>query len=115
MYAGRIVETASTQALFASPRHPYTVGLIRSVARSDRAAGKLVPIPGQPPDLVGEQQGCPFEPRCAWRLETCRTVMPPLTAEPGAPADHLLACHNPVHADEVLAGMPRREPAEVHG
>jgi peptide/nickel transport system ATP-binding protein len=115
MYAGRIVETASTQALFASPRHPYTVGLIRSVARSDRAAGKLVPIPGQPPDLVGEQQGCPFEPRCAWRLETCRTVMPPLTAEPGAPADHLLACHNPVRADEVLAGTPRREPAEVPG
>jgi peptide/nickel transport system ATP-binding protein len=115
MYAGRIVETASTQALFASPRHPYTVGLIRSVARSDRAAGKLVPIPGQPPDLVGEQRGCPFEPRCAWRLEICRTAMPPLTAEPGAPADHLLACHNPVRADEVLAGTPRREPAEVPG
>jgi peptide/nickel transport system ATP-binding protein len=120
MYAGRIVETASTQTLFRSPRHPYTVGLIRSVARSDRAPGKLVPIPGQPPDLVAEQVGCPFEPRCAWRLETCATVMPPLTPEHGGAADHLFACHNPVHPDEVLDGRPRRgagtpAAAEVRG
>ncbi|MDX6533157.1 MAG: peptide/nickel transport system ATP-binding protein [Gaiellales bacterium] len=107
MYAGRIVETATTPALFHSPRHPYTVGLIRSVARSDRAAGKLVPIPGQPPDLLSEQVGCPFEPRCEWRLEVCRTVMPPLVPEQGA-TDHLRACHNPVHADEVPAGRPLR-------
>jgi oligopeptide/dipeptide ABC transporter ATP-binding protein len=111
MYAGRIVETASTETLFRSPRHPYTVGLIRSVARSDRAAGRLVPIPGQPPDLLADRPGCPFEPRCAWRLEVCTSVMPPLDAGPGDPPDHLFACHNPVRADEVIEGRPLRDGA----
>jgi peptide/nickel transport system ATP-binding protein len=108
MYAGRIVESAPTRALFAAPRHPYTVGLIRSVARSDRARdAALVPIPGQPPDPGVELPGCPFAPRCQWRLDRCETVMPPLTGEAG----HRFACHNPVTAEEARAGRPRREAA----
>jgi peptide/nickel transport system ATP-binding protein len=96
MYAGRTVETASTRTLFAAPRHPYTVGLIRSVARSDREAAPLVPIPGQPPDPLEQRIGCPFAPRCGRRLPRCETVEPPLLPAGHGGPDHLLACHNPL-------------------
>ena len=107
MYSGRIVETAPTATLFSSPRHPYTVGLIRSVARSDRDSGApLVPIPGQPPDASLDVLGCPFAPRCQWRVPECATVRPPLDG----PGEHSFACHNPVTQAEVLAGRPLGEP-----
>jgi peptide/nickel transport system ATP-binding protein len=105
MYAGRIVESARTPRLFSAPQHPYTVGLMRSVARSDRDSGaSLVPIPGQPPDPGLELVGCPFAPRCQWRLDQCTAVDPPLAGE----ADHLYACHNPVIPEEAAAGRPLR-------
>jgi peptide/nickel transport system ATP-binding protein len=105
MYAGRIVESAPARRLFAAPEHPYTVGLMRSVARSDRdSETPLVPIPGQPPDPGVELQGCPFAPRCQWRLEQCTAEMPPLAGGD----EHLRACHNPVTPDEALAGRPLR-------
>jgi oligopeptide/dipeptide ABC transporter ATP-binding protein len=107
MYAGRIVESAPTPVLFSAPRHPYTVGLIRSVARSDRAsAGPLVAIPGQPPDPGRPLPGCPFAPRCQWQVAECATVMPPLDG----PAGHVFACHNPVTRAEMHAGRPLRDP-----
>src|SRR5919206_532980 len=109
MYAGRIVESAPTRRLFAEPQHPYTVGLMHSVARSDRDSGaSLVPIAGQPPDPGMEIVGCPFAPRCQWRLDQCATTMPPLLA---AHADQLYACHNPPTAEEARAGRPLRAEA----
>lgn len=71
MYAGQVMELATKRDLFARPRHPYTIGLIRSMPSVDRHR-PLVPIPGTPPDLVGLGPGCPFAPRCAWASEECR-------------------------------------------
>ncbi len=80
MYAGRFVEEAATDELFAAPRHPYTLGLLRSIPRLDEAqAAKLQPIDGQPPDLIHPPPGCAFHPRCPFRIEKCDQVMPELT------------------------------------
>jgi oligopeptide/dipeptide ABC transporter ATP-binding protein len=117
MYAGRIVESASTRELFAAPRHPYTVGLLHSIPRLDGEVGQLRPIEGSPPDLRREPVGCPFAPRCAWRLDACWQRMPELLpVEPAAAteAEHLVACHNPVDRLEVELARPDRagfEPA----
>jgi oligopeptide transport system ATP-binding protein len=70
MYAGQIVELATTAELFARPSHPYTIGLIRSIPGVERRA-RLVPIPGSPPDLASLGRGCPFAPRCAWAATEC--------------------------------------------
>ncbi len=76
MYAGRIVERAPVAALFRSPRHPYTMGLLRSLPRlGDR--GRLSSIPGAPPDPREEAAGCSFAPRCPFAVERCRTEVPP--------------------------------------
>lgn len=72
MYAGQIMELAPKRDLFARPRHPYTIGLIRSIPSVDRGR-PLVPIPGLPPDLIGLGPGCPFAPRCSWASDECRT------------------------------------------
>jgi oligopeptide/dipeptide ABC transporter ATP-binding protein len=81
MYAGKIVETASARELYAKPRHPYTVGLLKSVPRLDQARKmKLEVIEGSPPDLVHMPQGCPFYQRCTFHVERCRTEMPPLVS-----------------------------------
>jgi oligopeptide transport system ATP-binding protein len=78
MYAGRMVEQAPTEALFAEPLHPYTQGLIRSVPRLDKGAGeKLYSIPGTPPSLIDIPECCPFHPRCPSAMEVCRTRYPP--------------------------------------
>ena len=75
MYAGRIVESASADALYARPRHPYTIALLRSVPRLDwPIAEKLVPIEGQPPDRLHSPPGCVFHPRCPFALDACRAV-----------------------------------------
>ena len=116
MYAGRIVETATTADLYARPRHPYTVGLLNSISRIDQEPRELRPIEGAPPDGSLIARGCPFAPRCAWRLPVCWEDDPTLVAEDrslpvistGPDASHLSACHNPVRPDEVEAGRPRR-------
>jgi oligopeptide/dipeptide ABC transporter ATP-binding protein len=78
MYAGKVIETASAKELYANPKHPYTVGLLNSVPRLDQTRKeKLVPIEGLPPDLAHLPQGCPFYPRCAWRVDHCREEYPP--------------------------------------
>jgi oligopeptide/dipeptide ABC transporter ATP-binding protein len=108
MYAGRIVESGPVADIFARPRHPYTVGLLRSIARPDRDVdGTLAAIPGQPPDPTAIPPGCPFTPRCAWRLERCSAEDPPLTADEGRP-EQRFACHNPVTPSEAEAGRPLR-------
>ena len=79
MYAGRIVETASAKELYANPRHPYTLGLLRSVPRLDETRKeKLEPIEGLPPDLVNLPQGCSFYPRCRFHIDKCLSDRPPL-------------------------------------
>ena len=106
MYAGFVVEAAPTERLFAEPRHPYTVGLLRSIPRRGERGGALTPIEGNPPDLERPPVGCPFAPRCAWRVEVCWREMPPLV--PHEDPSHLLACHNPVQTGEAQAGRPLR-------
>jgi len=89
MYAGRIVERASAAELYANPRHPYTLGLLRSVPRLDEPRrARLAPIEGQPPDLTRLPPGCAFAPRCAYRVERCSEA-PPLAAVDEA---HSSAC-----------------------
>ena len=77
MYAGRIVEEAETETLFAAPRHPYTWGLLDSIPRldGDRHA-PLTPIPGNPPSLISLPSGCSFRPRCASAGEICANERP---------------------------------------
>jgi oligopeptide/dipeptide ABC transporter ATP-binding protein len=118
MYAGFIVETATTTELFATPSHPYTVGLLHSIPRLDETRQEeLIPIEGTPPDQRREPVGCPFAPRCAWRLPVCWEEMPPLvpvragdrTITSGPQATHRAACHNPPTVAEAAAGRPLRE------
>ncbi len=79
MYAGKIIETAASKALYANPKHPYTLGLLKSVPRLDQARkSKLVPIEGVPPDLINMPPGCPFYARCTYRVDKCAQEMPPL-------------------------------------
>ena len=77
MYAGRIIERATAAELYANPRHPYTLGLLRSVPRLDEPRrARLEPIDGQPPDLSRLPPGCAFAPRCTFRAERCAQVPP---------------------------------------
>ncbi|TFF27352.1 ABC transporter ATP-binding protein [Jiella endophytica] len=80
MYAGRIVEEAPVDALFAKPAMPYTAALIRSIPRVDRDAEAVEPIGGRPPDLVNPPAGCPFHPRCHFAEDKCRQERPLLEA-----------------------------------
>jgi oligopeptide transport system ATP-binding protein len=90
MYAGSIIETGPVKEIYGNPHHPYTVGLLGSLPRPDEAPGtSLVSIRGEPPDLLGLPEGCPFAPRCDYVVERCRHEMPPL--EP-TDLDHLVAC-----------------------
>ncbi|MGI8586485.1 MAG: ABC transporter ATP-binding protein [Chloroflexia bacterium] len=88
MYAGHLVEQASVEQLYADPRHPYTLGLIRSVPRLDEARKeRLEPIPGLPPDLVNVPPGCPFYPRCSFHMPVCldqRPLLRPVDAQHNA-------------------------------
>jgi oligopeptide/dipeptide ABC transporter ATP-binding protein len=94
MYAGRVVELGDVFTIFESPRHPYTVGLLHSLARLDADKEWLEPIPGQPPSLISPPPGCAFHPRCAQSQgrAICRNEVPELRAL-GAGDDHRSACH----------------------
>jgi oligopeptide transport system ATP-binding protein len=90
MYAGHVVETATTEELFANPRHPYTVGLLNSIPRLDsNRKEKLDPIRGLPPDLIDLPDMCPFLPRCDFAREKCEQQNPPLLE---VNANHRSAC-----------------------
>jgi oligopeptide transport system ATP-binding protein len=90
MYAGQIIESATTAELFANPAMPYTWGLLDSVPRMDsERTERLVPIKGVPPDLADPPSGCRFHPRCAYRRDICAQRTPELlqlssTSEPHA-------------------------------
>jgi oligopeptide transport system ATP-binding protein len=90
MYAGKIIETSTAEKVYADPRHPYTLGLLRSVPRLDQVADeKLVPIEGLPPDLGHLPQGCSFYSRCTFRLDKCKEEYPPLAL---VAENHYAAC-----------------------
>jgi len=101
MYAGRIVEEAPVEEIFASPKHPYTLGLLKSTPRlGERARSgrrRLPTIPGSVPDPARREPGCPFAPRCSEAMENCRTHEPGLL--PLSPV-HKVSCflHHPAEA-----------------
>jgi oligopeptide/dipeptide ABC transporter ATP-binding protein len=75
MYAGMAVEQGTSEEIFYDPQHPYTWGLIGSLARVDGARPRRLPsIPGQPPSLINRPQGCPFRPRCPHAFDQCRQL-----------------------------------------
>ena len=79
MYAGKIVEQGKARDVYRQPRHPYTLGLLRSVPRLDRSRQRqLEAIPGQPPDLTRLPNGCAFAPRCGFKVERCALEAPRL-------------------------------------
>jgi oligopeptide/dipeptide ABC transporter ATP-binding protein len=93
MYAGRIIERGTARELYANPRHPYTLGLLRSLPRLDEPRrGRLAPIDGQPPDLTRLPPGCAFLPRCGFRVDRC-SERPPLREVSGnGVTGHVSAC-----------------------
>jgi peptide/nickel transport system ATP-binding protein len=99
MYAGKVVEEASCEQLFANPRHPYTQGLIRSIPRLDMAAThktRLQTIAGTVPKLINPPVGCRFAPRCSFATDECRRAQPSLRElEPG----HKVAC---IHTEQTV-------------
>jgi peptide/nickel transport system ATP-binding protein len=129
MYAGRPVETGTVDNIFYRPRMPYTLGLLGSLPRLDKAERQpLTPVEGNPPSLVDLPPGCPFAPRCPMRLSVCLELEPTLdpTREPG----HRAACHRhpeieqqnltatdifpaPVAGEPPIARRPRAERVSV--
>jgi len=90
MYAGFIVEKGDVDDIYAHPRHPYTLSLLKSVPRVDRSKDeKLATIPGLPPDLLGLPPGCPFTPRCRFAVDRCRQENPQLEL---VGTEHSIAC-----------------------
>jgi oligopeptide/dipeptide ABC transporter ATP-binding protein len=115
MYAGRIVETAPTERLFAQMRHPYTQALLGSIPRLDQDAQKaLVSVPGLPPDLTQPPPGCRFAPRCPRATDQCVAEEPPLS---GTDAEHRFACWHPVDGPVArlaeLEVRPRERPTQA--
>ena len=131
MYAGEIVEKASTDTVFASPEHPYTWGLLRSIPRLDLPRGEeLVPISGRPPSLITLPGGCSFHPRCPYVRDAHRQTHPPLDPVAGEGAKHVVRCllasdtrkrlwrelqegKNPAEARETVGVEVDADPEEV--
>jgi peptide/nickel transport system ATP-binding protein len=98
MYAGRIVESQATRALFRAPRHPYTAALMASAPRlADPPHTRLAAIEGRPPNLARLGAGCAFAPRCRFRQAACLDASPPLRQVGGT--DAAVACHFPLVRD----------------
>jgi peptide/nickel transport system ATP-binding protein len=102
MYAGKVVETTDTPALYFNPRHPYTEALFHALPeKSAETRERLYSIPGAPPDLVNPPAGCRFAPRCRYATDRCRTEPPVLAGETTA---HLYRCFFPVGVLEKTVG-----------
>jgi oligopeptide/dipeptide ABC transporter ATP-binding protein len=106
MYAGRIIESAAAGELYAKPRHPYTLGLLKSVPRLDYLKKqRLDPIEGAPPDLAHLDAGCPFRPRCKFATDRCKEENPALET---VAENHTSACWN---WEQTVGGEPAATPA----
>ena len=104
MYAGKVVEMATTAEIFQNPRHPYTRALLRCLPRIDGPVEELASIDGQPPELGLDLTGCRFAPRCPMAIDACREY----------PAERMIADQHRVscwRGDEARDPSPRSEPA----
>jgi oligopeptide/dipeptide ABC transporter ATP-binding protein len=108
MYAGQVVETGTVADVFREPRHPYTLGLLRSVPNFDAVRETLASIPGSPPDLAAPPAGCRFHPRCPFVQADCLERGIPLIELPG---DRAARC---LYHDRVALDV-HREPVIAHG
>ena len=106
MYAGNLVEYGTVEQIFGAPKHPYTMGLLASLPRLDeKNPTRLVPIEGQPPNLLRIPSGCAFAPRCSYRMPVCDAAVPLYDFKDG----HVARCFL---YDERTAGE-RRLPVET--
>jgi oligopeptide/dipeptide ABC transporter ATP-binding protein len=99
MYAGRIIETGYRDDIYYGSHHPYTWGLLGSIARLDAPKGRLNPIRGMPPSLIYPPPGCAFHPRCPHAFDRCLVEVPELLPVDGY---HASACHLPAGDRERL-------------
>ncbi len=100
MYAGFIVEEATVDDLYNNPRHPYTIDLLKSLPRVDRRRDiRLHSIPGSPPSLLVEPNGCPFRPRCRFAMEICQTNNPQLR---NLGKGHKISCWVDMQESDIL-------------
>jgi oligopeptide/dipeptide ABC transporter ATP-binding protein len=106
MYAGRVIESGDVSAVFHEPRHPYTLGLLRSVPAFEAERSRLLTIPGSPPDLSHPLPGCPFHPRCPFVQADCVEGDFPLLP---ITADRATACIHP----DLAARSVREHPVLV--
>jgi peptide/nickel transport system ATP-binding protein len=93
MYAGRIVEQATREALYSRASHPYTLGLMQSFPALHGPRRELTGIPGSPPDLRHVPSGCAFNPRCVYAFSPCKSLLPALRVPQGEVERHTVACH----------------------
>ncbi len=93
MYAGKIIEKASSSDIYAHPRHPYSYGLLNSFPKLHGPRRTMVGIPGLPPDLRAVPAGCAFHDRCPLTFETCTTVVPELQSSAPPSSGQFVACH----------------------
>jgi oligopeptide/dipeptide ABC transporter ATP-binding protein len=111
MYAGRVVENGPILDTLSAPRHPYTFALLRSVPDPDAPVHRLLTISGQPPDLMEEEAGCSFAPRCLFTTDACLGQTPPLVS---LPPDRATACLRYSESDrwsDLVAETTTREAA----
>jgi peptide/nickel transport system ATP-binding protein len=101
MYAGRVLEHGTADAVFGQPQHPYTWGLMDSMPTVERRLDRLVAIEGTTPSLLAPPAGCAFHPRCPYRFAPCDHELPLLTPMAGG---HLDACHLPAERKRELQG-----------
>jgi peptide/nickel transport system ATP-binding protein len=113
MYAGEVVERASTERIFGAPQHPYTWGLLRSIPRLDRPRDEpLVPIPGRPPSLIDPPRGCRFYERCPYQPSQALENHPELETVADEPG-HAVRCYlSPPTRREVWSHLRQGETPE---
>lgn len=111
MYAGSVIEEGTSRQIYYDPRHPYTLGLLRSVPRLDEREGvKLEPIDGLPPNLIGLRAGCNFAPRCRYVVEQCTTETPVLAPVYADDTKRRAACWRSHELPDLM--MPRATAGE---